>query len=186
MRARFWAAKELLKPSSLRHFAGVAALLFVGGGCRTTLPQGKSSFEMLEPAATPPSESAAKGEISIGSTFVNRIPPSVVGQLASPVYPTAALAAHAGECIVYVTITIGADGTVSEVRPSWQRMNIPSRFSDAFLESIREAVGSWRFQPARNVFWGKQADGELKYISTETLAARTDIKFTFEASGLVR
>jgi hypothetical protein len=185
MRARFWAAKELLKSSSLSHFAGVAALLFVAG-CRTTPPQGKSSFEMLEPAATPPSGSTAKGEISIGSIFVNRIPPSVVGQLTSPVYPSDALAAHAGECIVYVTITIAVDGTVSEVRPSWQRMNIPSRFSDAFLESIREAVGNWRFQPARNVLWEKQADGELKYISTETLAAQTDIKFTFEASGLVR
>jgi hypothetical protein len=158
----------------------------VAGGCRTTLPQGKSSFEMLEPAATPPAGTNAKGETSIGSTFVNQIPPSVVGQLASPVYPAAALAAHAGECVVYVTITIGIDGTVSEVRPSWRRMNIPDRFSDAFLEAIRVAVGSWRFEPARNVFWGKRPDGELKYISTETLAAQTDIKFTFEASGIVR
>jgi outer membrane biosynthesis protein TonB len=141
---------------------------------------------MLEPAATPQSGRNAKGEISIGSTFVNQIPPSFIGQLTSPVYPASALAAHAGECVVFVTITIGVDGTVSEVRPSWQRMYIPSRFSDTFLEAIKEAVGNWRFQPARNVYWEKQTDGELKYISNETLAAQTDVKFTFEASGVVR
>jgi hypothetical protein len=141
---------------------------------------------MLEPNVTPLPRGDAKGDISVGSTFINQIPPSVIGQLAKPSYPAAALAAHAGECVVYVTITIGVDGVVSEVRPSWQRINVPNRFSDEFLKSIEAAVGGWRFEPARNVFWEKQPDGELKYISTETLAARTDIKFTFEASGAVR
>jgi hypothetical protein len=110
----------------------------------------------------------------------------LIGDPLKPTYPPSALAAHAGECVVFVTITIDPTGMVSDVTPSWQRVNLPNRFSDEFLDAIRVAVRSWKFEPARNVYWEKDGSGDLKYLSTETLSAKTDIKFTFEASGSVR
>jgi outer membrane biosynthesis protein TonB len=141
---------------------------------------------MLEPEVAPTPKGGANGEVSATNIVINPIPPSFIGELAKPIYPPAALAAHAGECVLYVTITIDPNGTVSEVAPSWQRVNVPSRYSDAFLDAVKAAVRSWKFEPARNVYWEKDAGGDLRYLSTETLSARTDIKFTFEASGAVR
>jgi hypothetical protein len=141
---------------------------------------------MLEPIVKPPPKSGAKGEVAASNIVINPIPPSSIGDLLKPVYPPAALAAHAGECVISVTLTIDSQGLVSEVAPSWQRVNIPNRFSDQFIEAIRLAVRSWRFEPARNVYWEKDGSGDLKYLSTETLSAQTDVRFTFEASGGVR
>lgn len=136
---------------------------------------------MLEPIVTPP----PKSDVSATNIIIIDIPPSIIGDLAKPVYPATALAAHAGECVVFATITIDSKGTVSEVRPSWQRLNIPSRFSEEFFEAVRVAVQSWRFEAARNVYWEKEAAGELKYLNTEVPSVQTDVKFTFEASGRV-
>jgi hypothetical protein len=140
---------------------------------------------MLAPIAVPQAETRKQGEVS-KDIFVNDIPPSAIGELAKPAYPAAALAAGSGNCVVYATITIDAQGRVTEVVPSWQRMNIPNRFSDEFLDAVKAAVGSWRFEPARVVYWEKTGSDDLKYLSTETIPVRTDVKFTFEASGAVR
>jgi hypothetical protein len=141
---------------------------------------------MLEPIAPTTPKSDANGEASTDGTIINPIPPSIIGSLAKPEYPASALAAHAGECVVFVTVTIGTTGLVSEVVPSWQRVNIPNRFSEEYLDSIRLAVRGWRFEPARDVYWEKDASGDLKYVRTETVPARIDIKFTFGRSGTVR
>lgn len=137
---------------------------------------------MLEPIA-PPQAAASKDGQASNPMVVNHIPPSPIGDLADPVYPAAALAAHAGSCAVFVTITIDAKGEVTEVSPSWQRFNMPNRFSEQFLAAVEDAVRGWRFEPARNVYWQKVAGEDYRYISTETIPVRTDIKFTFEASG---
>jgi hypothetical protein len=141
---------------------------------------------MLEPLSTPPPKSEAKGEVTASNVVINPIPPSIVGHLIEPIYPRSALAAHAGECVVYATLTIDNQGTVSDVTPSWQRVNIPNAFSDQFIDAIRVAARAWKFEPARNVYWEKDRDGDLKYVSTETLSANIDIKFIFEATGRVR
>jgi hypothetical protein len=145
-----------------------------------------STIEMLEPIAPATAKSDARGEVSTDGTIINPIPPSVIGVLASPEYPVSALAAHAGECVVYATVTIGPTGLVSEVVPSWQRVNIPNRFSEQYLDSIRLAVRGWRFEPARDVYWEKDGGGDLKYVRTENVPARVDIKFTFGPTGTVR
>ncbi len=72
-----------------------------------------------------------------------------------------ALAAQAGKCVVFVTITIDARGTVTEVLPTWQRLSIPNRFSDEFLDAVKVAVRSWRFKPARIVYWEKTGNDDL-------------------------
>lgn len=140
---------------------------------------------MLEPIASPQARTS-KEAVASKDIVVNDIPPSAIGELAKPIYPREALAAHAGRCVVYVTITIDARGEVTEVLRSWQRLTLPNRYSEQFFEAVEDAVRSWRFEPARNVYWQKFGDSDLRYLSTETVPVQTDIKFTFEASGGVR
>jgi hypothetical protein len=148
--------------------------------------QGRSSVEWLEPNNPTPPKSGAKGEVTTTGIVINDIPPSLIGIVAKPDYPAAALAAHAGDCVIFATITIDTTGTVSEIRPSWQRVNVPNRFSADFFEAVRVAVGSRKFEPARNVFWENDGSGDPKYLGTEVVSAQTDVKFTLEASGRVR
>jgi hypothetical protein len=183
MRKHCWVASKPLKPTLLS-LIGAAMVAVLQCGCQSE--HGGSSVELLEPIAPTTPKSDAKGEASAENIFVNPIPPSLIGSLAKPEYPAPALAAHAGECVVFATITIGPAGTVTEVVPSWQRVNIPNRFSEQFLDAVREAVRSWRFEPARDVYWEKDANGDLKYVRTETVPARVDIKFTFDSAGSVR
>jgi outer membrane biosynthesis protein TonB len=140
---------------------------------------------MLAPIGPPAAEASKPGE-AYWSTVTIEIAPSAVGELTKPVYPAAALAARAGECIAFVTVTIDSRGLVTDVAPTWQRLNIPSRFSEEFLDAARTAVRSWRFEPARFVYWKKTGSEDLQYIGTEAIPVRTDVKFTFEESGGVR
>lgn len=140
---------------------------------------------MLEPIAAPQAGTDRQGEAS-KNMVENEIPPSSIGELTRPAYPADALAAQAGKCVVFVTITIDARGTVTEVSPTWQRLSIPNRFSDEFLDAVKVAVRSWRFKPARIVYWEKTGNDDLKYLGTETISARTDVKLTFEALGKVQ
>jgi hypothetical protein len=113
-------------------------------------------------------------------------PPEQIGELAKPIYPAAALAAHAGAFVLYATIIIDAEGRVSEVAPSWDRMNIPSRCSGQFLDAVKVAVARWRFIPAHLVHWERHPNGEDKYLYSEVIPAQVDVRFTFEATGDVR
>jgi hypothetical protein len=87
-----------------------------------------------------------KGEASMTDTVVNTIPPDWKGDLARPVYPPAALAAHAGQYVVNATVTIDTNGVVTDVRPSWQRMNMPGPYSDLFFAAVRAAVSQWKIR----------------------------------------
>lgn len=170
-----------------RHLLAAAVVLLSinAPGCSGPPREGRSSVELLEPIPDPSGTAKGQAEREENVVIV-AIDPSLIGELVKPVYPRDALVARAGECIIFVTITIDTDGRVADVRNSWQRLNVPNRFSDRFLEAVKTAVGKWRFEPARNVYWQKDPNGELKYVRTEIVAARTDIKFTFEASGTVR
>ena len=161
-------------------------LVTVSGGCRTHAGHGSSSIELLAPAESPAAGPGAKGTVAATNVIINAIPPSIVGELSKPAYPADALAAHAGGCVIFATITIDTNGNVSDVHPSWRRPSIPGRFSEAFFEAVRAAVTRWKFEPARNIYWEKGEDGELRYLNAEVLTAQTDVKFTFEASGVVR
>lgn len=107
------------------------------------------------------------------------IPATPIGELVPPLYPPAALAEHCGDCAIFVTLAIDAEGQVAEVSPSWQRLNVPVRHSDEFMDAIKAQVRTWRFEPARIVYWQRQADGEMKYLYAEKVPSRADLKFTF-------
>jgi len=171
----------------LPRLAGFACLLLasLSGGCHGVAQQGQSSIELLEPIASPQAKTSRKVEAS-KDIVVDEIAPSLIGEMTKPIYPPDALAARAGECVIYVTITIDAKGRVSDVTPSWDRLNLPGRFTEAFLEAIRVAVASWNFEPTRLVYWERSGTDENKYLYAEVVPSRTDIKFTFAATGKVR
>jgi hypothetical protein len=153
-------------------------------GCQTA-QNGQSSVEMLEPI--PHAEAASNRKVEVYRDLsVDRDPPELVGELTKPLYPADALAAHAGLCVIYATITIDAKGRVSEVIPSWDRVNIPNRYSERFFEAVTAAVASWNFVPARLVHWERHPDGNDKYLYSEIVPAQVDVRFTFEATGNVR
>jgi hypothetical protein len=169
-------------------FAGLSGSALLAllplGACRSAAVQGQSTIEVLEPMATPQPGTTHKAEAS-SDIIVDDLSPSLIGELAKPAYPANALAAHVGECFVFVTVTIDAKGAVSEAVLSWGRLNIPNRYSEEFLEAARTAVRSWRFEPARLVYWKRNGTGEPSYLYTEIVPAKADIKFTFEATGKV-
>ena len=155
--------------------------------CRTSTDGGAASIEMMPTQEAPQAPSPKKVSLEIqGDIVVNDIPPTSIGELARPVYPPEALAAHAGRCVIYATITIDAPGAVTEVLTSWQRLNIPNRYSDQFLEAAKAGVRKWKFEPARLVYYQKVGGDDLKYLRAEAVPSRTDVKFTFEESGTVR
>ncbi len=134
----------------------------------------------MEPIAGLQAASRRQAEAS-SDIVAEEIPPRADGDLADPAYPAAALKDRAGDAVVYVTITIDTTGAVSDVIPSWGRLNIPNRYSEEFLAAVRACVRRWRFEPARAVYWARDGDQGKRYLYTETIPARTDVKFTFTA-----
>ncbi len=142
------------------------------------MQRGQSSIQLLAPIAAPQAGTQRQAEAS-KTVFIDAIPPSLIGEMARPDYPAGALAAHVGPCVVYVTITIDTAGRVSELTPSWQRLNVPNRFSEEFMDAIRAATQRWRFEPARNVYWERKPGEDNKYLYAEVVPSRSDIAFTF-------
>ena len=163
--------------------AALAALALCAG-CQTAR-KGSSSVEMLEPLSHAQPTTDKKVTVERDPTE-DSDPPEQIGELEKPVYPPAALAAHAGTYILYVTIIIDANGRVSEVTPSWDRVNLPSRYSEDFLAAVKTAAASWRFIPAHLVHWERHPNGTDRYLYSEIIPAQVDVRFTFEATGKVR
>ena len=169
-----------------RVFPAAAFFALLLSACASPKGQGTSSVEMLDPLRETQVKTDKKGEASMTDMVVNTIPPDWKGDLARPAYPPAALAAHAGLYVVNATVTIDTNGDVIDVRPSWQRMNMPGPYSDLFFAAVKAAVSQWRFEPARNVYWRKNGDADPIYLYAETIEAKTDVRFTFDSSGKVR
>lgn len=160
--------------------------LAIDSGCRAPL-RGTGVFEILGAPAqaipAPAADSAVQEETGVRIEYVAA---QARGPLATPVYPRAALAAGAGECVVYATLTVDESGKIRDVVPSLTRINLKNRFSGDFFNAARAAVMSWDLTPALYVYYQKGPDGAEKYVRTEAVAVTVEIKFTFEASGKVR
>lgn len=159
-------------------FALVSAWL---AGCRhaavAPVSEGTSSYKFVTPPPPPPK----KKEISIdgpppATQTLNAQP---ILPLATPVYPPAALAAHAGAATVGVRITVDATGRVSDIRPSLVSLTLPSPFAAEFQAAVEAAVAQWRFHP-----------GELRYLELvkdpggdfQRVTSREKVEWTFEVS----
>ncbi len=157
----------------------LAGLVLVLAGCRTPGPGGGSSLEFLTPVGEPAPSSEQKLTFAAG-TAAEAVPPEAIGELSKPAYPPGALAAHPGTYAVNVTVTIDANGLVSEVRPAWNRFNPPNPDAEEFLAAIRAAAARWRFLPAKHVYWRQAASGEPVYDHADRVVCEVDLRFTFQ------
>ena len=161
---------------------GTASLAGLAG-CRSTA-KGHSSFEIVHPPAGFGLQSRSKPETS--ASRIEFVEPLALGALTLPVYPASALAARAGERIVYLTFTIDESGNVRDAHPTIDRLHLPDRFAEEFLSATISAVEQWKFRPGHRVYWEKDAAGEDRYVRAEKIERTIDVKFTFETSGKVR
>ena len=166
----------------LRAFVFICSAIWAGQGCHNPV-EGRTSFEVLKPKEPPAASSGAKGTVESAGSYLPGYPKA---ELAKPVYPPDALKARAGDCVVYVTVTIDETGHVSEVAPSWRGIGTQNRYSGEFLDAVRAAVGRWEFVPSQIVTYEEGPDGEGHLKSAVAVAETVDLKFTFEASGRVR
>ena len=160
------------------------------GGCRhepsAPLMQGHTSFEVLEPVAGPPPP-GSHPHVAQTESDVENIPGYFVEKdLAKPVYPADALAAHAGVRFVTVTVTFDENGDATGAYPSLRGINVAEKYADGFLAATKAAVMCWKITPPQNIYYRWGPDGHRVDLRTEALATSMDIKFTFEASGQVK
>jgi hypothetical protein len=146
---------------------------------------GQGSFEFLKrPAGTRISEGQA---VLTGSepkdVFMQAMPD---GPLVVPVYPPAALAAHAGRVTVVLEITISTDGRVADVRPSFAGIPFNGPYSASFQAAAEVAMAQWKFHPAEmRHFEPRQEGGETIWslASAEKREMTTEVSFTFTERG---
>ena len=122
-------------------------------GCRHH-PQppdtGKTSFAFVEPPPAKSSHSDRSGAVDEPLVEEHFIEAEPIRPLATPVYPSKALAAKAGLVTIGVKVTIDVDGRVSDVSPSMLTFSPPTRYADDFQEAVRLAVMKWRFHQAQH------------------------------------
>ena len=157
-------------------------------GChqvQTPPASGQGSFEFTQRlAGTRISEGQA---VLTGSepkdVFVQATPD---GALPVPIYPPAALAAHAGRVTVVLEITIGTDGRVGDIRPSMAGIPFGGPFSAQFQAAAEAAMALWRFRPAElRHIEPREEGGETIWsmISSEKREMTTEVAFTFTEMG---
>ena len=171
------------------HGEGKVALMagaFIMAGCHH-LPNvsGQSSFEFVKKRAQ-----AAKKDYSpvlTGSEPKDIYSPATpIGSLATPIYPPAALAAHAGRVRVVLQITIGVDGCVTSVSPSLAGIPFYGPFTEQFETAAGAAVALWRFEPAEvRHIEPRDASGTTIWAMTgsEKKEMATEVAFTFTETG---
>lgn len=169
---------------------GVGVVL---AGCRhaavapaANASEGASSYRFIDhspPPAKKKVEASTSGEPPPSVQTLNAQP---IMPLATPVYPAAALAARAGMATVGVRIVVDATGAVSEVRPSFAILSMPSPFAAEFREAVETAVTQWRFHPAemRQLELVNDPGGDFKrVVKREKIAWAFDVEFAFKATG---
>jgi hypothetical protein len=174
----------------------VCGMAFFAAGCQhlnhADQAAGRASYQVVEtPEVPPPIQhgAAALPVLHLGETRQTLIEAYPNGDLASPTYPPAALAAHAGWVILGVRITIDTTGRVSDVQLNPLGLSNAGRFTDDFLQAVAATVRTWTFfpahyryeivrqQPGGGLYWSK-----LKYEATESF---TDLSFNFtETTGV--
>ena len=158
------------------------------GACSHQSPvprAGEGAFTFVAPQSSPGDDIASSAEPKVGTDFA--IAPEPIRPLATPVYPSAALAAHRGLVIVGVRITVDTMGRVSAVDPSLAIFSSANSHAGGFREAVEAAVAQWRFVPAQlqHVEAVKDNDGHdvLFLRPMGTTDWTLDVAFTFSASG---
>lgn len=166
----------------------------LGSGCRTRTP--RSSYQILPPEEasflSPASGPNLSGEATAShgpETLQLHRNPMLKRPARQPVYPPSAHNAGLADIVVYVAIDVDAQGNVTNISPSLRHVSVPNHFSSAFFDAITDAVSSWQFRPAEDVFLESTTErGETKnrFIRSSDVADTIEVKFTFTADGRVK
>ena len=146
---------------------------------------GQSSFEFVKQRARAPKKDYSP--VLTGSEPKDIYSPATpIGSLATPIYPPAALVAHAGRVRVQLQVTIGVDGRVTNVGPSLAGVPFYGPFTAQFQAAAEAAVAQWRFEPAEvRHLEPRDAEGTTIWSVTqsEKREMTTEVAFTFTETG---
>ena len=146
--------------------------------------EGTSTHRFLEPP--PPPEKKAPGTPVAKLPTEQILNPRPILPLAEPLYPAAALVAHAGLATVAVRVTIDTNGRVSDIRESLLNLSMPSPVAAEFRAAVDAAVRQWRFRPGEMIHLElvQHPDGDFPRLkSRENVEWAFDVEFTFRAGG---
>ena len=162
-------------------FSLCLAVLSSSVGCQHRT--GLASFEFIDPVHPGPPTDARKLKLEIGTTvFVDAKP---IEPLTIPTYPPTVLATNAMPITIAVRISVGADGRVNEINPSFAAVSFPSRYNEEFHKAIEAALATWRFESAQWAQLEPSKDGPPIVKSKTDTETSFDIVFTFTTSGSV-
>jgi hypothetical protein len=162
-------------------FSLFCAVVSFSAGCQHRT--GSASFEFIDPTHIGPLTDARKLKLKVGTTvFVDAKP---IEPLTIPTYPPSVLATNVGPTTIAVSITVGADGRVKEVNPSFGAVAFRSRYDDEFQKAIEAALATWRFEPAQRAQLEPSKDGPPIVQSATDTETSFDVLFTFTTSGSV-
>lgn len=164
----------------------ILPVLFGLAACHT-VREGSSAFEMLPPPRPLGTASASdtKAKMAQSDIRIDYVAARARRALASPVYPADALAARAGRFSAFITFTIDEAGRVVDVQPSLVRFSLPNAFTGAFLQAIYAALGTWEFDPTRQVYWQRVPNEDDRYLRADPVRQPMEVRFTFSETGSV-
>ncbi len=159
---------------------------------------GCAPHTVLMPPATPSEPDSARGQASFtvipdpgpapelpkDREFVR---PRAIGQLATPIYPEAALAAKFGNISVTVRIIIGTEGVVTKIDDSPNGAPAAGPYAHEFRAAVDDTVHKWRFEPAalRQFEDGADLNGDgqpdfKRLVWSQDVPVYIDVRFDFE------
>jgi hypothetical protein len=157
---------------------------------RAPAPAGTSSFTFIDGQPDePPRLLRGSGSEQPRVPVDALVPAEPVLPLARPVFPPAARGKTALPMMVGVRLTVGTDGRVADVVPSFVAVSTPGPFAAEFRAAVEAAVAEWRFLPAeiRHLVPGRTPQGKdyWNVARTDKTEDAIDVVFTFSPSGEV-
>lgn len=163
----------------------LAVAVALGSGCThpSASPSFASSFETIDPPPAPPPAKHGGGERAPPRDDIVVPAQILMRDVVNPVYPVRAIGVLGAPRVAVVTVTVDADGTVSDVEPSIRSPLLLDDVGSAVFAAIRTAVMRWHVMPPRVIHYRQAGNGDRVYVGSEALAGTLEIKFTFDASG---
>ena len=155
--------------------------LFVGG-CRAPASQavGSGSFEIQGAPRTLATRQKEPTDTQVARNWTHYVAAHPRTELTQPDYPPAAREATAGACIVYLPVTFDENGMARDIHPSWNRVGPMNDLAEVFIAAATATIESWDIEPAREVHWTRDENGEEKYLRTEKVSESMEIRFSFD------
>lgn len=179
-------SRETMRHPATRGFLW-GGLLILAGCHHLPSATGESSFEFQRVnQAGRPGKSDYTPQLTGTEAKTLFTPANPIGKLATPVYPPAALAAHAGRAKVVLRITVGTDGTATEITPALAGLPFANPFTDQFQAAAETAVRQWRFEPAEvRRLEPRDVRGTTIWsvVSSEKREMTFEVTFTFTETG---